>query len=328
MELSVVVVTWQSAGEIGECLASVRARLDGLVRYEVIVVDNGSRDDTLAVAKHACPEARTLLPGENLGFGRAANRGIEAARGRFVLLLNPDCVLGGGLPDLLAWLAEHPEVTIATGLVLESDGRVQRNWGRVPPSLGTEILEHTTLATRWPAVFGRHWLGEGDARDLRFVPAVSGMAMVLDRTRVLALGGFDPAFFMYLEDFDLCWRARAAGQRIARNPVATIVHHGGRSAGRVGDASLARSWPYQSMYLFLRKHRGTFQAGAFLLLVRALLAARLVAVRAARALGLRRDDAKEREYAAILGRLAAWDRRSMEPADAGATGGASSTGAA
>ena len=320
MDLSVVVVSWNNETEIGECLGSLRARLDGRLAYEVIMVDNASVDATLAEARRALPGAHVIETGANLGFGRAANCGMEAAEGRRILLLNPDCVLGEGLPELLAWLDEHPGVGIATGWIVESDGRVQRNWGRRPPSLWSEILEHTTLASLLPSLFGRHWLGQGDEKVLRFVPAVSGMAMILERALVRRLGGFDPAFFMYLEDFDLCWRARATGVRIARNPVATILHHGGRSARRVGDPSLAHTWPYQSMYLFLRKHRGVFQATAFLALVRVLLWLRLAVLRTASGLRLGGDPEKAASYGAILERLARWDRVTMLPATAQGAG--------
>lgn len=314
MDLSVVIVTWNSAEEIGACLRSLQQRLRGRVAFEVLVVDNASADDTLAEVGRAFPEARILETGRNEGFGRACNRGMAEAKGRRILLLNPDCEVGAGLPELLAWLDANPEVGIATGWIVGSDGRVQRNWGRTPPSLWTEILEQTALSKRFPRRFGRHWLGQDDVKSLRFVPAVSGMAMILDAALVRALGGFDPAFFMYLEDFDLCARARARGVRIARNPVATILHHGDRSAARVADASLARTWPYQSMYLFLRRHRGAFQAAAFLALARAGLRGRLVV---SRLLSLAGDGAarraKEAEYRGILGRLSAWDRQTMGP---------------
>lgn len=312
MDLSVVVVTWNSAAEIGACLRSLRARLEGRVAFETLVVDNASADDTLGEVSRACPEAHVVETGRNEGFGRACNRGMALAKGRRILLLNPDCEVGEGLPELLAWLDANPRVGIATGWIVGSDGRVQRNWGRRPPSLWTEILEHTTLAKRLPSVFGRHWLGQDDEKALRFVPAVSGMAMILDAALAKELGGFDPAFFMYLEDFDLCWRARERGALIARNPVATILHHGDRSAARVGDASLARSWPYQSMYLFLRRHRSAFQADAFLALVRAGLRARLGVSRLlGLALGGAARASKEAEYRGILRRLAAWDRKTM-----------------
>lgn len=316
MDLSVVIVTYDSAQEIGACLRTVRARLEGRVAFETLVVDNASSDDTLREVSRACPEAHVIESGRNEGFGRACNRGMALAKGRRILLLNPDCEVGEGLPELLAWLDENPRVGIATGWIVGSDGLVQRNWGRRPPSLFTEILEHTTLSKLLPSVFGRHWLGQDDVKSLRFVPAVSGMAMILDAGLVKALHGFDPAFFMYLEDFDLCWRARERGALIARNPVASFLHHGDRSAARVGDASLARSWPYQSMYLFLRRHRGRFQAEAFLVLVRAGLRARLGISRLLSRAG---DDAarasKEAEYRGILRRLAAWDRETMGPGE-------------
>ncbi|CAG0993977.1 N-acetylglucosaminyl-diphospho-decaprenol L-rhamnosyltransferase [Myxococcaceae bacterium] len=315
MDLSILIVTWNSAAEIGACLRSLRERLEGRISFETIVIDNASSDSTVEVVKRVAPDAHLIETGTNEGFGRACNRGIAEASGRRILLLNPDCEVGEGLPELLAWLDANPRVGIATGWIVGSDGRIQRNWGRTPPSLWTEILEHTTLAKLAPSIFGRHWLGVGDSREIRFVPAISGMAMILDSKLARDLGGFDPAYFMYLEDFDLCWRAREHGAAIARNPVATILHHGDRSAARVGDASVARSWPYQSMYLFLRRHRSRLQAEAFLWLVRLGLAMRLAVSRLQSRLGGADSTSKQAEYRGILRRLGSWDRATMGPAE-------------
>jgi N-acetylglucosaminyl-diphospho-decaprenol L-rhamnosyltransferase len=217
--ISAVIVTYDSAACVGRCIASVR---DTLQDAELVVVDNGSHDETARVVLTAAPQARLIESGENVGFGRACNVGAEAATGSHVLFLNPDVVVTAFQHDQLhELLATRPFGLVAPALEGEDDRRRAEN------SWAGEYLAHT-LETFRP----REW--RRPARRHRGVHAawVSGAMLLVSREEFLDLGGFDPRFFLYYEDRDLSRRYRNANL-----PVRTTEAIRGRHAAGTSSAS-------------------------------------------------------------------------------------------
>ncbi len=201
-------------------------------RIEVIVVDNNSSDGSAnAVADHF-PDVTLIRSDENLGFGRACNLGAQSARGAYLLLLNPDTeVLPGAIDQLLLFAQSAPQARIWGGRTIYGDGtlnpascwRQQSVWGLLTTALG---LASAARDSAWlnPEGYG------GWSRDsIREVDIVSGCFMLIERNLWDRLSGFDPVFFMYGEDADLCIRARQFGARPMITPDATIIHHSGAS---------------------------------------------------------------------------------------------------
>jgi N-acetylglucosaminyl-diphospho-decaprenol L-rhamnosyltransferase len=189
---------------------------------EVVVVDNGSGDGSAEYLRSAfAGEAvHVIESGTNRGFGPAVNLGVGAAHAPLLLILNSDATLrAGSLARLAQHLISDPAIGIVAPSVYEADGRTLQpgTYGRLP--MRRDIL----LSSGW--VRPR----TDDPRYARTPEWVSGVAMLVRRADFLAVGGFDPAFTMYLEDVDLCRRLREAGLSIRREPAAVVVHEGGRS---------------------------------------------------------------------------------------------------
>jgi N-acetylglucosaminyl-diphospho-decaprenol L-rhamnosyltransferase len=223
---SIVVVTWQSAGHLHALAESMARHLSGAP--ELVVVDNASSDDPAAAARAWPGERRFIGLERNLGFGAAANRGVEAASGDGVVLLNPDTlVLDAGLDDLVE-LARRGHA-LAGPRLLNTDRSTQPSASGPPvgvwPWIGAVVpgrVQPAALRARTEP-----WRLERTTR----VAWLTGACVAGPRSALLELGPFDAAIHMYAEDMDLGLRAARAGIPSYFCPdVCRIVHHGGASA--------------------------------------------------------------------------------------------------
>jgi len=233
IELSVILVSYNTRDLTLACLDSLVPELAELPSpAEVLVVDNGSRDGSV-VAISAHPLRPTILSlGDNVGFAQANNRAACRARGRYLLLLNSDTRVGAhAVANLLAFAAARPGAGIWGGRTLFPDGRLNPAscWGQMTPwTLFCRAAGLAAIFASMPLFNGESYAG-WDRDSIREVDIVSGCFMLVSRKLWDDLGGFDPQFFMYGEDADLCLRARHLGARPAITPEATIVHLGGAS---------------------------------------------------------------------------------------------------
>jgi N-acetylglucosaminyl-diphospho-decaprenol L-rhamnosyltransferase len=215
---SVVIVNWNAGDMLRACVQSLMD--DARRGCPVVVVDNGSSDGSTTAAAAACPWMTVVAAGRNLGFAGGANLGAAQAPGDAVVFLNPDArVLPGAVAELVAALTE-PGVGVAGGGLLDEDGRWQPGAARFGP-IGHLLLD-TTLG-RLPARWRR--------RPYR-VDWVYGTFMAVRADLFRQLGGFDPDYFLYGEDMDLCHRARQLGARTVHVPRARAVHGANVSAGK------------------------------------------------------------------------------------------------
>jgi GT2 family glycosyltransferase len=248
-DVAVVVVTWNAAGHIGECLGSVRG-------YEAVVVDNGSSDGTAALVRERFPEVR-VIEQANLGMGAGNNAGLRTTGGRYVLLLNSDTrVVGDGVERLAAFADAHPEAAVAGPRLLNVDGTLQRSVRGDPTvwRLATEYLFLRKLAPRSEAL--NAFYGGGFAHDeAREVESLQGAALFVRRAAVEEVGLFDEEFFMFSEETDWLYRFRRAGWKVLFTPDAEVVHVGGAShGGQLYDENL------RGILRFLAKNRGPGEA--------------------------------------------------------------------
>jgi GT2 family glycosyltransferase len=226
--ISIVIVNWNTRDLLLQCLASLRT-CNLLGDCEVIVVDNGSKDDSVAAARAQFPEVNLIESGENLGFARGNNLGFEHANGRYVVLLNSDTiVLPGAVEALADYLDAHPKVGAVGGAQLDADGNLAPNGGWFPG------LKHDLFIA-----FGLLWLEQHGVPlrpnlfRTRECDWVAGSFVCVRREVIEQTGGLPPEFFMYGEDIEWCWRIRDAGWQIAFVAGKPIIHLEGQSARKL-----------------------------------------------------------------------------------------------
>ena len=245
--ISVVVVTYDSAACVSHCLASVRRALPDA---ELVVVDNGSHDDTVGLVRAATPYARVIETGENIGFGRACNTGAEAARGSHVLFINPDAVVDevdrGRLESLLI---VRPFGLVAPALEGERDRRRAEN------SWPAEYFAHTFETLR-----PREWRARPRPYDEAKAAWVNAAILLVAREEFLGLGGFDPRFFLYYEDRDLSRRYRAAGLPVRNTNSIRGRHEAGTSSGNDGFRARPMAWSLLGWIQYVSIHEGEQEA--------------------------------------------------------------------
>jgi len=231
-DVAIVIVTYNSAGQIRECLDSV-LRERKRVTQQIIVVDNDSRDDTAAIVAEEYPEVELFLPGENLGFAKGVNYGASRSDAEFVLLLNPDTViLSGAVDTVVDFARSRPGHGLYGGRTLRPDGGLEPSscWGAPTLwSMALFALGITTLAprNRW---LDPESLGSWQRDTIREVGVITGCFLLAPIDVWKKLGGLDERYFMYGEDVDLAMRARALGYRPVICPDAELVHEVGQSS--------------------------------------------------------------------------------------------------
>ena len=234
LRLSVVIVTYRSAGVIAEALRALPEAA------EIIIVDNASPDDTVAAARAARPGAIILEQAENRGFGAGCNAGIEAASRELILLLNPDGrIATSALGALIVAADAFRDAAILAPSLLDDDGRPVRSWDA--GQVRRRVLPRDRRAEPWPV-------------GPFCVDFVSGACMLLRRADGLR---FDEGFFLYYEDDDLCASARAMGRSIIVVPAARAGHAGGRSSAPSRRVAWRKAYHMAwSRQRFLEKHGG------------------------------------------------------------------------
>lgn len=254
MDLSIVIVSWNSEHFIAPCLRSIFERSAGLA-IEVILIDNASTDGTVAAARSVSHDLVLITNKVNRGFAAGTNQGLSRAEGRFVLLLNPDVViLDGALEKMVGFFAERPDAGALGPQLLNPDGSVQPSCREFIgyEALLWEVLGLSKLFPRHPR-FGRWRMGHFDHHSLREVDQPMASCLLVRREVVEQVGLMDERFPMFLNDVDLCYRIRAAGWKILFYPEAQVIHHLGQSTRLVKRRMIRSS--HRSLFHFLCKYR-------------------------------------------------------------------------
>lgn len=262
MDLSVIIVSWNTRDLLRACLASLPAAVGDLAS-EVLVVDNASGDGSAAMVRQEFPQVQLLESGGNLGFSRGNNLALPRAGGRACLLLNPDTVCPpGSLRRLFDFLMAHPRAAVAGPLLVDEQGQPTLTWGFFPRArdhwLG--FLDPRRMWLRGP--FSRRIVHVPSRQDPSAqVDYVTGACFLMRREALDEVGLLDERFFMYFEETDWCWRARQAGWEVWYCAEAEVAHLEGRSAARAGWFSLRQ---FQKSYrLFVAKNYGANKVGRF-----------------------------------------------------------------
>lgn len=275
MDLSILIVTYNSRALIGPLLTHLRAETAAMAA-EVVLVDNASADGTAAAVRAEHPWVHVIASDRNLGFAAGNNLAARHARGRTLLLLNPDaCPAPGALRRALELLEQNPDVGLAGGELRGTDGSRQPS-ARMFPTLRDEFFTLAGLAARHPssrlfARLDRRWADPDLPAAVDWIP---GAFVFIPAIVWAQMNGFDERFFMYYEEVDLCRRLQAAGWRVMYWPELQAMHIGGASARTVEGARVSRSgsqleaWRMRSALLYYRKQHGAWAAAAVHLLER------------------------------------------------------------
>lgn len=235
-DLSIVIVSFNTAGELSDCLASLRDHPPS-VSHDVTVVDNASTDGTVEALRAHWPQVRVIVNPRNLGFAAANNVGIRAVDAELVLLLNSDTLVPAGAIDtLVAELRSEPALSAIGPRIVDPHGRVELSFG---PMMGplNELRQKllVTLHARHVAPVSR--LITRMASRPQQPDWVSGACLLVRRADALAAGLLDERYFLYAEDVDFCAALRARGKGVGFTPAAEIVHLRGASRRTRPEAS-------------------------------------------------------------------------------------------
>ena len=227
--VSAVVVNRDAGEALLSCVSSLRRAGVG----EIVVVDNASSDGSLALLAAVDKDVILVPSGANLGYGRGMNLGAKRTSGEVLLICNPDLVVEKSTVQCLVdQLVAEPDVAVVGPLILGSDG------GRYPSARGFPALAdaagHALLGLVRPdnPFTRRYQLADQPFDEVHDVGWVSGACMAIRRIAFTSVGGFDPGYFMYVEDLDICWRLHRAGWRVRYLPGASVTHVGGTSSRR------------------------------------------------------------------------------------------------
>lgn len=252
IDLSIAIVSYNTKEVLLDCFRSVHAHTTAIT-FEVLVVDNDSRDGTVAALKAAYPAMGIVANPDNLGFARAVNQALAVSRGRHVLLLNSDTIVRDqALATMVAYLDDHPDVGAVSCKQWTGDGHLSQTCFPFPSireHLFYSALFQRIAPTMQAAAAATHVVDCTLSQDVDWA---NGACLMVRRSLLEQLGGLDEAFFMYFEDVDLCRRLSRQGYRVRHIAEAEIVHLIGRSSGRDPDR-LQLVWEL-SRIRYIEKH--------------------------------------------------------------------------
>jgi N-acetylglucosaminyl-diphospho-decaprenol L-rhamnosyltransferase len=247
-ELTILIVSYNTAGDLERCLDSV-LQAPPRVSHEVVVIDNASSDASAAVLKSREPRVRTIALLANVGFARANNTGFRQTKSELVLLLNSDTIVPAGAVDrLIREMRELPGATVVGPRLVNLDGAPELSFGRM---MGPFAELRQKMLTRAA--------GSARVEDLtsrrQEVDWVSGACLLVRRADAEAVGLLDERYFMYCEDVDFCAAIRARGGRVYFSPSTEVIHLGGRS-GQVDRPATSAAYRRSHLAFYEKHHPG------------------------------------------------------------------------
>jgi len=259
IDLSMVVVNWNTRDLLSQCLASIERYPPNGV-YEVWVVDNASPDGSVQMVRERFPWVQIVENRDNVGFARANNQAIRMCSGRYIVLLNSDVKIHTNtLQTILEFLDAEPDVAVVGCRLFNADGSLQRY-----PSRTLTLFRLFVIFWHLPG-YSALWKGETESLQPREVERVKGACIAIRHAALEEVGLMDEGFFLYAEEDDWCLRFRRHRWKIVFLPDAEVTHYGGASTEQI--SAQARVHLYRSRTRFLRKHYGSVAARIFKLAI-------------------------------------------------------------
>lgn len=230
MDLSIIIVSWNTQDLLKKCLDSIYRYQAGL-SLEILVVDNNSIDGTVAMIKDEYLQVKLIANNKNLGFARANNQAIKLATGEYILLLNPDTeILPNSLETTVKFMADHPHCGALGARLLNHDQTLQPSVRNFPTFWPIFLM-----LIKAPKIFKHlkpieHYLKtDFNYNKLQPVDQIMGAFMLIPKKVFSDIGLLDERFFIWFEEVDLCQRIKKSGQQVIYNPAVAVIHHGGSS---------------------------------------------------------------------------------------------------
>lgn len=257
IDISIIIPSYNTYQLLKDCLTSIYQNTK--VPFEIIIVDNGSTDGSVAMVKENFPNTRLIENKINLGFAQAVNQGLEKAQGRYLLILNSDTlVLDGAVDKEISFLEKHEEVGVVGCQLKNSDGTIQPSGGYLPNLvrvfLWMSFLDDLPILKNILRPY--HVEDKEFYTHQRYLDWVTGAFFLTRREVFEKVGFFDPEMFMYVEEIDWCIRVKKAGYKVVFNPSACIVHYRGASTKRRKAGILEE---YQGLKYFFSKYKAGWQ---------------------------------------------------------------------
>lgn len=257
VDLSIIIVNYNVKEYLKNLLNSIKKSSPNILK-EIIVIDNASDDGSVDLIKEKFPDIILIENKTNLGFGKANNQGLKIAKGKFLLIINPDTLVAEDtFAKMIDFFNENPLAAMAGCKILNPDGTLQLACRRSFPRPWIAFTKVTGLSSLFPKskIFAQYNLTYKDENQTYEVDAISGSFMMLRKEVYDTVGGFDEQFFMYGEDLDFCYRIQNAGFKIFYVHTTQIIHYKGESTKR---SSLDETKIfYQAMHIFVKKHFST-----------------------------------------------------------------------
>ncbi len=264
IDLSVIIVSWNTRELLRECLASLNRFTKGIT-FEVFVVDNASSDGSADMVNRDFPQVKLIQNEKNAGYSRANNQAIKDSKGRYVALLNPDTVLIEEVfSPLVEYADRHDDIGAIGPKVLCRDGKtVQNVCARNLPNLYYDFCRLSGLSRRFSGtqLFGGEYQSYWDHQTSRYVEGLLGACMLVRKTAIDEVGLMDEKQFMYGDEIDWCRRLLDAGWGIYYDADASIIHCGGESSNQV--KVFAGVEAEKALKYYYWKHNGQWYALLF-----------------------------------------------------------------
>ena len=231
MDLSIITVTWNSAELIREQIKSVKVGCKN-ISFEQFVVDNASTDKTTEIIASKFPEVKLIKNDKNRGFAFPNNQAAKLAQGEFLFFLNPDMrVEEGSLDKIVEWMRSHPGVGLASCKLLNQQGNLNKDaLPRRFPTIWDQMAIILKLPHLFPGILNHYLFKDFDANVEQEVDSVRGSFMIMRREVYEKLGwAFDPRYFIWFEDVDLCQEVKKMGLKVMYTPVISCVDYVGQS---------------------------------------------------------------------------------------------------
>jgi GT2 family glycosyltransferase len=267
MELSVIIVSYNVRHFLEQCLLSVFKALEG-IDSEVFVVDNNSADGSSSMVSSRFPGARLIINHENRGFSAANNQALKLAKGKYLLILNPDTLVEEEtFKKCISFMDDHPEAGAAGVRMIDGKGRFLPESKRAIPTPGTAFFKISGLSRLFPhsGLFNRYYLGNLDNNITTPAEVISGAFMFIRHEALLKTGLLDEDYFMYGEDIDYSYRLIKSGYINYYYPGTKIIHYKGESTKKEQLNVLLNF--YRAMLIFVRKHFNSGKHKSYIFLV-------------------------------------------------------------
>jgi len=259
MKLSIIIVSWNVAGKLKENLKAIYSSDLEKSDFEVFVVDNNSKDNTVDIVKKEFPQVKLIANFENLGFAKANNQAIKQARGKYILLLNPDTrVKEDTFKNILKWMDENLKARVAGCKLIDETGKIVKHV-RCFPKIWDQLAIVLKLPHIFPRVLNKYLRNDFDYNKQAKVDSIRGGFFLIRNNTTVETQNFaslqlDERYFLWFEEVDFCRQVKNAGEEVWYTPVAECVDYVGQSFKQVSISKKQKYFRDSQLKYFKRWH--------------------------------------------------------------------------